>query len=108
MNDTAGVALMVVAWLLVLRKIKGTGLFYRRVMLPVSKASYGMYLCHMFVLGAVVTWLRSTLGVGPNGTLGIWTTPVEILTTAMGSFVIVAAVGVAVQRIPRVGKWLMG
>lgn len=108
MNDTAGVALMVVAWLLVLRKIKSTGLFYRRVLLPVSKASYGMYLCHMFVLGVVVTWLRSTLGVGPNGTLGIWTTPVEILTTAMGSFVIVAAVGVAVQRIPRVGKWLMG
>lgn len=108
MNDTAGVALMVVAWLLVLRKIKSRGWFYNKVLLPVSKASYGMYLCHMFVLGAVVTLMRSTLGVGQDGTLGIWTTPVEILTTAVGTFVIVAAAGVAVQRIPRVGKWLMG
>lgn len=108
MNDTAGVALMVVAWLLVLRKIKSQGQFYRKMLLPVSRASYGMYLCHMFVLGAVVTWVRSTLGVGTNGSLGVWTTPVEILATAVVSFAIVAMVCVAVQRIPKVGKWLIG
>lgn len=99
---------MVVAWLLMLRKIKSRGWFYNKVLLPVSKASYGMYLCHMFVLGAMVKWIRSMLGVGQYGTLGIWTTPIEIVTTAVGTFVIGAAAGVAVQRIPKVGKWLMG
>lgn len=56
LNDTLGIALMTIAWILVLRKIKGEGCFYKKILLPVSKASYGMYLCHMLLLGLVSAW----------------------------------------------------
>jgi len=108
LNDTFGVALMALAWILLFRKIERGGRFYEKVLLPVSKASYGMYLCHMLLLGVVSAWLRTALGIGPDGRLGLWTTPVEILSTAVLSFLGVALFSVAVQRIPKVGKWLMG
>ena len=108
LNDTFGVALMTLGWILVFRKIEGGGRFYERVLLPVSKASYGMYLCHMLLLGIVSAWLRTSLGIGAEGALGVWTTPVQILGTALLSFCGVALFGVLVQKIPKVGKWLIG
>ena len=107
-NDTASVALMTIGWVLLFRKISSCGSFFRRILLPVSKASYGMYLCHMIVLAAVSGWLRSSLGTGLEGQLGIWTTPVQILATALLTFLATAAFSVAVQRIPKVGKWIVG
>ncbi len=82
--------------------------FYRSLILPLSKAGYGMYLIHMLVLAYVSGWFRSWLGLGSDGVLGVWTTPVQILGTALCSFVVVGLVAVLVQRIPRVGKYLMG
>ena len=109
LNDTFGVALMTLGWVLVFRKIETGGRFYERVLLPVSQASYGMYLCHMLLLGLVSAWLRSSLGLGSEGALGaVWTTPVQILGTAVLSFIGVAVFSVLVQKIPKVGKWLMG
>ena len=108
MNDTLGVALMTVAWLLLLRKIKTGGSFYHHIVLPVSRASYGMYLCHMFVLGIVSVWLCEALGVGTEGVIGVWTTPIQMIGTACISFVVVSVVCVVVRKIPRVGKWIMG
>ncbi|MBR6869362.1 MAG: acyltransferase [Bacteroidales bacterium] len=109
LNDTFGVALMTLGWVLVFRKIETGGRFYERVLLPVSQASYGMYLCHMLLLGSVSAWLRSALGLGSEGALGaVWTTPVQILGTAVLSFIGVAVFSVLVQKIPKVGKWLMG
>lgn len=109
LNDTFGVALMTLGWVLVFRKIETGGRFYERVLLPVSQASYGMYLCHMLLLGIVSAWLRSALGLGAEGALGaVWTTPVQILGTAVLSFIGVAVFSVLVQKIPKVGKWLMG
>lgn len=109
LNDTFGVALMTLGWVLVFRKIETGGSFYECVLLPVSKASYGMYLCHMLLLGIVSAWLRSALGLGSEGALGaVWTTPVQILGTAVLSFIGVAVFSVFVQKIPKVGKWLMG
>lgn len=108
LNDTFGVALMTIGWILVLRKIKGEGSFYKNVLLPVSKASYGMYLCHMLLLGMASAWLRSGLGLGADGALGIWTTPVQVIGTALLSYVGVALFCVLVQRIPKVGKWVIG
>jgi len=52
--------------------------------------------------------LRGWLGVGADGVLGVWTTPVEILGTALLAFVVTGLVSILVQRIPRVGKYLMG
>ena len=108
LNDTFGVALMTPGWILVFRKIETGGRFYEKVLLPVSKASYGMYLCHMLLLGIISAWLRSALGIGEAGTLGIWTTPVQILGTAVLSFCGVALFCVLVQKIPKVGTWLIG
>lgn len=107
-NDTIGVALMAVAWILLFRKIKASGTFYRHVLLPVSKASYGMYLCHLFVLVPVSAAVREWLGAGDAGRLGLWTTLVEILLAAFVAFGIVAIVSIVLQRIPKVGKFVMG
>ena len=108
-NDTVGVALMTVAWVLVLRKIASDGGFYRRVVLPLSKAGYGMYLCHLLILvplfGRISEWLG---GIGDGGALGIWTAPVEILLSAVCAFVCTGAVSVVLQRIPKVGKFVIG
>ena len=67
-----------------------------------------MYLMHMMVLAPFSALYCGWLGVGPDGLLGAWTTPVEILATALSSFVVVGLVSVLLQRIPRVGKWLVG
>lgn len=107
-NDTAGVFLMTIGWILVFRKINVGGWFYRTVLLPISKASYGMYLCHMIALAFFSGWLRESLGTGVDGQLGIWTTPVQILLTALITFATVALFCVAVQRIPKLGKWVVG
>ena len=108
LNDTLGVALMTIGWVLVFKKIRSCGKFYERVVLPVSKASYGMYLSHLLILGAVSAWLRGALGTGTDGVLGIWTTPVEIFGTVLLSFTATAVLCVLVQRIPRAGKWIVG
>ena len=67
-----------------------------------------MYLCHMLVLSTVLTWICGLLKRGTEGVLGFWTTPVEVLLTALVSFTVTAAACVLIQRIPRVGKYIVG
>ena len=107
-NDTVGVALMTIAWLLLFRKIRSSGAFFRRVLLPVSEAGYGMYLSHLLILSGVSSWFRNRFGIGADGVLGIWSSPVEIVLAAVVSFVLTAALCVGLRRIPRVGKYLVG
>ena len=107
-NDTLGVALMAIAWVLLFRKIQASGGFYRRITLPLSRAGYGMYLSHLLVLVPICTWVRGWLGSGDAGILGFWTTPAEIVLSAVACFVVVGAGSVALQRIPKVGKFIMG
>ena len=107
-NDTLGVALMAIAWVLLFRKIQAAGGFYRRITLPLSRAGYGMYLSHLLVLVPICTWVRGWLGSGDAGILGFWTTPVEIVLSAVACFVVVGAGSIALQRIPKVGKFIMG
>lgn len=97
-NDTLGVAMMTIGLVLLLKNITSCGKFYKKVLLPVSKASYGMYLGHMVALAAYAGLFRSLIG----------STPLVILATAIASFVTVAAIAVAVQRIPKVGKLIIG
>ena len=106
--DALGVALMTLAWILLFRKIRSEGRFYRRIVLPVSKAGYGFYLCHMIILIPISGWFRDLLGTGENGILGFWTTPVEIIGAAIVTFVLTAVVSVILQKIPKIGKYLIG
>jgi surface polysaccharide O-acyltransferase-like enzyme len=68
-NDTIGVALMAIAWILLFKKIKAQGKFYQKVLLPVSKASYGIYLMHLLILVPVSGFVRNALGSGAEGIL---------------------------------------
>ncbi len=107
-NDTVGVALMTVAWLLVFKKIKCDGKFYQRVLLPVSKASYGIYLLHLLILVPISGFFREWLGLGLEGKLGIWTSPVQIIVSAVIGFLASALIAVLLQKIPKVGKYIVG
>lgn len=107
-NDTIGVVLMTVAWLLVFKKIKCSGGFYQKVLLPVSKASYGIYLLHLLILVPISGAVREWLGVGLEGKLGLWTSPVEIVVAALLGFVGSAIVAVVLQKIPKIGKYIVG
>jgi surface polysaccharide O-acyltransferase-like enzyme len=99
---------MTIAWILMFRKITSAGTVYEKVLLPVSKASYGMYLSHLLILVPISGAIRGWLGSADAGLLGFWTTPVEILTSAVLAFVCTALVSVALQRIPRLGKYIIG
>ena len=106
-NDTIGVALMTIGLILLFRKISNEGRFYSKVLLPVSKASYGMYLSHLLVLVPLAGYIRGWLGSGVDGMLGIWTTPVEIVLSAVSAFVCVAIISVILRKIPKIGKYIM-
>ena len=97
-NDTLGVVLMTIGLTLLMKNITVNGSFYRAVILPVSKASYGMYLGHMVALAAFSAYYQSLLD----------STPLIILATAISSYITVAIVAIAVQRIPVIGKYIIG
>ena len=99
---------MTVAWLLIFKKIKSSGCFYNKVLLPVSKASYGIYLLHLLVLVPISGAVREWLGSGAEGLLGVWTTPVEIVVSAVAGFIGSAIVAVVLQKLPKVGKYIVG
>lgn len=106
-NDTIGVALMTIGMILIFRKITSEGRFYSKVLLPVSKASYGMYLSHLLVLVPLAGYIRGWLGSGIDGMLGFWTTPVEIVLSAVSAFVCVAIISVILRKTPKIGKYIM-
>lgn len=98
-NDTIGVALMAVAWILLFKKIRAQGRFYNKVLLPVSNASYDMYLMHLLILVPVCGYFRQWLGSGDEGVLGLWTTPVQIVVSAVFAFIATAVVSVVIRRL---------
>ena len=104
------VALTAIGLTLAFRSSAGSeSFFYRHIILPLATAGYGMYLMHMLVLGSVSAWIRTRLGIGAEGLLGpVWTTPVEILLTALISFPVVGLLAVLIRRIPKLGPWLIG
>ena len=108
LNDTIGVAMMAISWIMLFRKINCSGGFYKKVLLPISNASYGMYLCHLLLLVIISPRIRDLLGVGNEGVLGIWTTPVEIISSTLLTFTGVSIFCVIVRKIPKVGKWIIG
>ena len=94
---STGVALTVASAFMIMRKITDNGAFYSRIILPLSRASYGTYLLHMFVLLAVFEKLRPHC-----------CTPVAIFATATLSFIGASLASLAIGRIPRIGRWIVG
>lgn len=92
-----GVALSTIAAFMVFRKLDFGGWFYQKMVRPVSEASYGMYLMHMFVLTPVSAALCRHLP-----------TPLAILATAATAFVGSALAALLLRRIPVAGKWICG
>ena len=92
-----GVALTTIAYFLVIKKITASGWFYRSIILPVSKISYGVYLMHMFIL------------VFFHQIVGTWAlcTPLHILVTAVLTFVTCSVVAKLISFIPG-SKYLLG
>ena len=71
-------------------------------------STYGIYLMHLLILVPVCGAVREWLGIGFEGKLWIWTTPVEIILSAVASFVLTAVVAVLLQKIPKIGKYIVG
>ena len=92
-----GVMMQTVGCFLILRKITASGKFYQRIVQPVSKLSYGMYLMHMFVLVPVFAWVKSW-GVP---------TPAVMLMSAAITYVICAVIARLIAFIPK-SKYIIG
>ena len=92
-----GVALTVLAYVLVLRKFNWNGAFYRRVVQPCAKASYGVYLVHMLILPRVVDSWRVGM-----------TTPLCIVASAVVTFAISTLAVLVLARIPHIGEDISG
>ena len=90
-----GVALTTIAAFMVVRKLNLGGVFYRRVVRPISEASYGMYLLHMLILTPVSAALIPQLP-----------TPLAIAFTAAVSFSLSALAALLLRRLPVIGKWI--
>ena len=104
MNDGIAVALMTMGWLLLFRKIQGESRFYKGIVLPVSKASYGMYLCHLLVLSLYAPLFRSAMS---SVCSPVAATPLAILLTAICTFITVGIACVLIRKIPRIGTWIV-
>ena len=94
---STGVALTTVALFLVFKKITACGWFYNKVILPISKVSYGVYLMHMFVLVAIFA-LVSGWGL---------CTPLTMLLSTAITFVISSVVALLISKLP-FGKYIVG
>ena len=92
-----GVALTVVGYFLVLRKLNVSGWVYDKVIRPLSAASYGTYLMHIMVLVVLAGHLKGSVP-----------TPVAIVGIAVGSFAVSSAASLLLRKIPFVGKVLVG
>jgi len=111
-NCTVTVLMMTVALFLVLRKFNFTGRFYDRIILPVSKASYGMYLMHILLLVPLFGVFRSLFGgFGVDGGIladTVWATPAVVLCTAISTFIGSAVISCLVRRFIPLGHHIVG
>lgn len=94
---STGVAMTAVAYFMLFRKLASSGVFYRKVVLPVSGISYGVYLMHMFVL------------VFFNSTVSAWglSTPLHILVTALLTFITCTVIARILSFVPG-SRYILG
>ena len=92
-----GVVLTAAAYFLLIRCIASSGAVYRFAVRPLSEASYGTYLVHIFFLVAIMPHLKPHVS-----------TPLAIFGCAAATFAASSAFSVAVRRVPFVGRWICG
>lgn len=93
---TFGVALTTIAYFLVARKLTADGTCYRRLIVPLSKLSFGMYLLHIFVLNVVFSLVSQWLSpIDPC--MG---TPLIIMLTAALTFLVSALITRLLSLLP--------
>ena len=78
------------------------------IFLPTLIATLVSTFSGILILSVFAGLFRGWLGLGDAGRLGFWTTPVEIILTSLASFTCTAIACILVQRIPKVGKWIVG
>lgn len=94
---TVGVVLMTVAYFMIIRKFTASGAFYKKIILPISNVSYGMYLMHMFILMFFFA-VFSSLGLS---------TMAVILSTAVSTFITAFVITKGLSYIP-FSKYFIG
>lgn len=102
---TLGVALQTVGYFLIIRKFSGRGKFYEKVVLPLSKMSYGMYLMHIFILVPVFSFVGRW--IASWGVSAVAATPLTIVITAFATYISAFAVTKLISFIPK-SKYLIG
>lgn len=93
---SASIALTAIALFLIFKKINCSGWLYNNIVAPISKASYGIYLMHMFVLVAVFSYV-SSLGIA---------TPWVMFVSTIVTFTICAIISVIISKLPG-GKYIV-
>lgn len=106
--DSTGVALMAIGWIFIFKKLNSNGHIYSHLALPLSQASYGVYLTHMLILVPVSGLLTLWLGSTEEGVLRIFTLPVVIILTASITFILASILCMIIRKIPRLGKFIVG
>ena len=92
-----GVAMMVIGYFLVFRKLSSEGKFYKFIVRPFSEASFGMYLIHMIFLGHICGWFSARVGTG-----------CAIVGTAVTTYLVAFLIAWPLHKIPKLGKWIAG
>ena len=103
-NDTIGVVLLTIGWILLFRKIKDAdNLFFRYVIKPASQAGYGIYLSHMLLLVPISALFREIILFGETASFGetvrgVFATPLAIVLGAVATFICTSAAVILFRR----------
>lgn len=98
-----GVALTTIAYFLIARHFTANGVFYHRLIIPLSRLSFGIYLVHIFFLGMVYQGITSLLS-----SCDVWiATPLTILLTGIITFAVSAIVTKLISFLP-FSKYIIG
>ena len=99
-----GTTLITAGIILLFKNINSTGAFYRHVIAPVAKLSYGMYLMHMFILNFFFPLIRD----GLMGLYDLKTYPALVmLLSAVVTFTVSALVCKLISYLPG-SKYITG
>lgn len=92
-----GVALATFAIFLVFRNFTADGWFYRKIIVPVSEASFGAYLMHIIILVPICSMIKGRLPM-----------PIAAFGIATLTFIISIFLSVVFRKIPYIGKTILG